>query len=165
MAMAPVAVVLATASVVTGCVRVSSRPPAPGHSSAVPPPGRELRPRPAHESLTVVGAEPSADGAGRAEARHGTGDGAPEAGQPGAHGPGARAPEAREAPAGRPAGVERRGGGHLAHRPAAAPPARLPVAPPAAPRTVDGVCSLGQAYGHWATGSEADRVCRQVYGR
>ncbi|MGA5131069.1 hypothetical protein ACPCTO_14775 [Streptomyces olivoreticuli] len=54
-------------------------------------------------------------------------------------------------------------------------PQRPPQAPPSSGRAADprpapprssggGVCSLGHTYGHWEQGSDASRICGQVYG-
>ncbi|WP_171163007.1 hypothetical protein [Streptomyces sp. I05A-00742] len=40
------------------------------------------------------------------------------------------------------------------HRPAPAPP----------PRARPGTCAMGEQYGRWKQGSDASRICRQVYG-
>ncbi len=159
--------VLAASSVVlTGCVSVSSRPPAQAapsgtRSSPALPGAAGARPSPvdAERGAGPSAATRSAGGvAGRLSAV------GPHDGSAGA---GARAAERDAAAAARRAAsgliAARPGGGRAG--PAVRPPvAGAPDGPQGALPDRAALCRLGRRYGHWAADSPAARACGRVYG-
>ncbi|MGW5353071.1 hypothetical protein ACWERV_21490 [Streptomyces sp. NPDC004031] len=137
MRLLPAAMLLLTASAVTGCTTVSPARP----DATTPPPGRA----PAVVTLTPPPAAPLL-----ADVR-------PDRGTPSATAaphqrPTAAAPRpAAPAPPHAPRVVR-----HRAPGPAAGQRTGTPGSGP---------CAMGRAYGHWPAGSSAATICQGVYGR
>lgn len=181
------ALVVVTMTSAVGCVALSSHAPPPAGPAASRVTGPRIGQRPARESLTGTGREPAPEAN---SASPGARTGQPEPSRsPAAGDP---APAEPPAPVGHPAApVPDRtepvrepdhqappapGPVHEApppQAPAPPPPAQHadprpapePRRPAPAPPARTGVCGLGETYGRWQQGSDASRICRQVYGR
>lgn len=138
--------IIAAASVITGCTTVARQPaPEPSSAPAVPvfpfplPQDRTVVQQPDHQTLATVRPEPASDLPASAAPQ-------PEA-APRHHR--ARTPAAPARPGPAPAAKA------APHHPRAA--ASLPGGA--------GVCALGETYGGWARNSDAARICHESYGR
>lgn len=149
---------LAAASFTTGCVNISVRPAAPSTAPGTPQQhAREVRPRPAHESVATIGpARPAPPDEPDSQSRS------------------PREPAPRRSAGPEPAAPAQRSDREAAEPPTeevrhphpAAPPHAPagPVVPDQQPSGRTDICALGQLYGRWSPNSDAARICRQTYG-